>query len=180
MKRRIFALATVLMLILAMTGCGKDLTASDYVKAELDAVKGNSGDSLIQEGVKDTEFDYTDTAIDGFISKLQEFDYQVIGEKDGGDTATVTVKITTYPFGEVYEKNFKEESKGIDAGNLGEADKTKLDNTILKDLANVKDKTYTQEVNIECHKDGGEWVGNFETVDFMNALFGGLITQIYK
>lgn len=176
MKKRIIAVITVLAMMMSLAACGK--SPSDCVKQELDVVKSASSESLIQEALNGANIEDNEL-LEPLVAKLQDFDYEVVDEKVDGDTAVVTVKVTTYPFGVLLKGTYDELVEQAMKGELGDLDEKALTQKLYEPMINATDKTYVQDVEIKCTKNGAGWEGNYEeNNEFLDAVFGGLMSAM--
>lgn len=177
MKKRIIALLTCLSMLFALTACG-GTSPSDAIKAELDSVKDASSDSIIQQALSSADLEDTDL-LEPVVANIQGFEYEILGEEVDGDTAKVTVSITTAPFGDIFTDAYDEVLNDVLSGKLTDFETRDIVERLYKPLAEATDKTYTKEVVINCTKDGKNWVGDFDTNDeFIDAVFGGLMGSL--
>ena len=112
-----------------------------------------------------------------WLKMLQEFEYEIGEEKVKGDTAEVTVTITTYAFGKAME-GFFDQLITIALSNPDVTEQELID-TFMDSMTSLKTKDYTKEVVIICEKRNGEWVPDLENnEDFIDAILGGILTAI--
>lgn len=186
MKKSIKRIAIILMsfaIIFSFTAC-KKTSPSEVVEKDLK--------DLQSESVKEVEVPYVnkDNADSKeledkylkWINMIQKFDYKIQDEKisKDGKTATVRVKISTYDFGNTYKEVAKEIKEGIDEGKINkdtDIDSYVIDQFLTKALQ-LKDKTYTKEVIINCKKASKDWEDDiYNNEDFQDAILGGMLTE---
>lgn len=186
MKKSIKRIAIILMsfaIIFSFTAC-KKTSPSEVVEKDLK--------DLQSESVKEVEVPYVnkDNADSKeledkylkWINMIQKFDYKIKDEKisKDGKTATVRVKISTYDFGNTYKEVAKEIKEGIDEGKINkdtDIDRYVIDQFLTKALQ-LKDKTYTKEVIINCKKASKDWEDDiYNNEDFQDAILGGMLTE---
>lgn len=186
MKKSIKKIAIILMsfaIIFSFTAC-KKTSPSEVVEKDLK--------DLQSESVKEVEVPYVnkDNADSKeledkylkWINMIQKFDYKIQDEKisKDGKTATVRVKISTYDFGNTYKEVAKEIKEGIDEGKINkdtDIDSYVIDQFLTKALQ-LKDKTYTKEVIINCKKASKDWEDDiYNNEDFQDAILGGMLTE---
>lgn len=186
MKKSIKRIAIILMsfaIIFSFTACKKtspsevvekdlkDLQSESVKEAEVPYVNKDNADS------KELEDKYLK-----WINMIQKFDYKIQDEKisKDGKTATVRVKISTYDFGNTYKEVAKEIKEGIDEGKINkdtDIDSYVIDQFLTKALQ-LKDKTYTKEVIINCKNANKNWEDDiYNNEDFQDAILGGMLTE---
>ena len=186
MKKSIKRIAIILMsfaIIFSFPAC-KKTSPSEVVEKDLK--------DLQSESVKEVEVPYVnkDNADSKeledkylkWINMIQKFDYKIQDEKisKDGKTATVRVKISTYDFGNTYKEVAKEIKEGIDEGKINkdtDIDSYVIDQFLTKALQ-LKDKTYTKEVIINCKNANKNWEDDiYNNEDFQDAILGGMLTE---
>lgn len=168
--------------------------------AFLKAVKARNGDaiSLVYEG---GSYDLTQKTLSGDESgsditaanetqqvfeesvfpKMLDFDYEIVDEAIDGESATVTVKITTYNFGSAFTSSFsKYVSQALPLAFSGATQEqmAALLNGILKtEFDGLSSKDYSKQTTLSLYRDGTAWRVNAIDADsdFTNAMTGGLI-----
>lgn len=186
MTKKIAAAVLAVVLALSLASCGK-ASPSDVVKDQLEEVKSEkmetSLSSLIGDASVAKKYSKQYTKLVGMI---QDFDYEIGDEKiaSDGKTATVEVKITTYPFGKAYRKLYNQvvqdaEDRKIDS----DTDMTEyIYKQMFSKMLALKDKTYHADITVKCTKnDDGDWETNLQSsTNFRNALLGGTVTETSK
>ena len=172
-----------ILVLLTMTACVRQQSASDQVAADLDQVRQEEIASDMEAifGSADLADQYTDRYRQ-LLEKMQEFEYEVTGEKvsDEGSAADVTVAVTTYDFGGAYKTAREEIIRAAEEGeiNIDTDLETYVYDVLFDKMLGLTDKTYTKEVVIKCEqKANGDWVANIhENQDLLDALLGGVIS----
>ena len=122
--------------------------------------------------------------MDLLSEKIGEFDYEILKEKAEGDTASVTVKVTTYEFGSEVQKVIR----GIFFDGIFSAfsdsesiRKEEIAEILRERLGGLEKKKYSKKVEIDCRKENGEWVSDLENNErFLDAASGGVVSVIRK
>lgn len=167
-----FMLCFAMMMLAA---CGGSNGPSDAVSKSLDELKKSEiSDSAL--GNADASLnDNTKEAYKAFMEKLHDFDYEITDEKisDDGESADVTVKITTYDFGNAYLDTYEELLQKNDPDKITQ---DMLYGTMFKKMSELKDKKYSEKITVKCTKSDDEWKPSLNgNAQFQNALFGGTI-----
>ena len=118
------------------------------------------------------------------VDKVVEFDYEVTDEEINEETATVKVKITTYPFGTAMTEFITEYMSQALTLAFSDASEDQMDKLVTK-LYNEKmngmtEKTYTKETSLKLNLTDDGWkVAEIPAdSDFYNALTGNLIKSM--
>ncbi len=179
----------VLMMILLLTltllsSCGGG-GAEAKVRADLDSLQTSeaAGSRLtsIQEFLsKDAGKDF-----ETFLSKVREFDYEIIGSEekvDGDDKYTlVTVKIVSYDFGREYLATWKDYLREHEDASAEDADGKDFYDELFARLSRLEDKQHISFVEIRAMEpmDNDEWVTDISANEALqDALFGGMIGEM--
>jgi hypothetical protein len=147
--------------------------------------------------------DYLSEAIGMVSGKVTDFEWTVTGEQVNGSTAQVTVELKTYGFGTAFERamnecltqvatrvveedNAKKESEAKEEdefeqdvlSGIGDAEaRTIFAEKFSARLAQIqKDFSYQATLSVSQNADGG-WVLGRASEDFIDALYGGMITE---
>ena len=179
-------LAAVVLAVFILTGCSKEPEncpeAEALVAQKLDEIKtadysSKTLDAFTQKTVKG---EYDGAMLEGYVKKLQEFDYEITGSsKTDKNTATVHVKINTYDFGNEYLKSWNEHMKMSEEQRW----QSQFYSFLLIKLASVTDKSYENEADVVCTDPEGD--GNWQTdlkdnKALMNAISGGMLYEIER
>ncbi len=194
MKKLILIAAMAVFCLGVFTGCSSAPSPTEVTDSFLNAVKSQDSET-IQSNYAEGSFDFgqvataeaseegaqlSEEAANTLTSKLLEFDYELSNEKIDGDTATVDVAITTYPFGDAFSSFVSDYlSQGFAAALNGatEEEMSELGSTILTQKLNGMEKSYTGTATVSLTKVDGEWKVDAiaDDSDFVNVLTGGLL-----
>lgn len=181
--KKIIALLLVLLTIFSFAACSKTKSPKDVLERDLKTfVKANFDEDGALDGLYDLlGKKYTDK----FVSLLKEFDYEILEETLNDTTATVKVKITTYPFGQMYIEAIGEYvlqaiSLAFSNPDITEEEIAQLLGDIIIEKMNTLEKTYTQTLDVTYILEGDQWViDNDSTVDILtNVIFGGMMEAL--
>jgi hypothetical protein len=188
MKKFKIVLAVLLagIMAFALAACGADAKPSDQVKADLDEIKSEEIDDEFLTSVfndKDLQKKYGDD-YSKLLKKVQEFDYEIVKENisDDGNSATVSVKITTYDFGKAYKATYEQVIKDASSGKITSS--TDIESYVykmmFKKMDALKKKNYTTTVKVKCDKDEDDnWETDIDDNDDMrDAVLGGMISAV--
>lgn len=181
----VLILTLILMMAIAvLSSCGSS-GAEAKVRADLDSLQNSeaAGSRLtsIQEFLsKDAGED-----LETFLSKVREFDYEIIGSEekiDGDDKYTlVTVKIVSCDFGREYLATWKDYLREHEDASTEDADGREFYDELFGRLSGLEDKQYISFVEIRAMEpmDNDEWVTDISAnEDLQDALFGGMIGEM--
>lgn len=169
MKKKIAIILLALCMIL-MTACGS-ASPTDALKADLENAKSSPEEILGDIG----EDGFGEEASKALIDKVLEFDYKLGEEKIDGDSATVELTITTYPFGDIFTQVVGQVlTTALSDPNMTEEQVTKLLDDSLLDAMNAAQKTYAKSISAKLKKENGKWVVQ-EDETLSNALTGGML-----
>ena len=183
MKRTVF---WIIILIAVLTSCAQSTPTQVEEKVEEETTASDAVAEAIEE--YRSNFDITKTEILSQIdtlgsssvlgNKMKNFDYEIVSEKKGDANTTVTVKITTYPFGAKLSEAVNDNL--LVMATAEEDDVSTIMSLIVSDLTTVPDKTFTQNVEVYASKRGSEWVVTPLKFlpDFEDAISGGIISYI--
>ncbi|MBR3376849.1 MAG: hypothetical protein IKG44_04135 [Mogibacterium sp.] len=180
MKRAASVIALLLCVLIA-AGCSAKSEPEKKVAKELDALK--TSESVGSE-VSDMEKLLSDEGkdnFDTFLKKLRDFDYELTGVKEGGDQATVTVRIKTYDFGRAYLAEWTEYLREHGDSLAGDEELTGFYEELFAKLAALDKKESIKDVDIVCVKplDNGEWIANIkDNEQLQDAVFGGMMSEM--
>ena len=184
MKRKLSIIVSVILILsLILSACGiKKDGPSSTVKTAIESFKTEMVD--IPEDTFDglSEFPMLGELIEALMKKMQDFDYKIAGEKlsDDGTRAVVAVKITTYPFGEVFTESVEEIFAQVFLSAFsGDSDGlSKAIGSFIQKMISLQDKTYSKDVTLKLVKKDDVWrVEKLkDNEEFMDAVFGGLQT----
>ena len=174
-------MAAVLSLLLV--SCGTKLPApSEAVTAALDEMKAKTAEDFAKEVLD--EAGLPDIGEGGnaeeLFDKLMDFDYEVTGETVAEDkqSATVDVRITTYPFGTAFADLFGNLFSLAVSGEIDVNDEAAVTGYVLQELGSVTEKNYTSTVTVSCTRDGDGWEPDLDSDEFTDALLGGMYTVV--
>ena len=171
MKKKVSILLLALCLILVTVACSSP-SPSDALKADLENAKSSPED--IVGDIGDSGFsDELNTAL---VNKMLEFEYEIGEEKVDGDTATVELTITTYPFGDMFTTVINDlMDKATNSELSADTDTDALVSEMLNEQMDNAEKSYTKTITVELAKEDNQWVVQ-ESVDYGDAITGGLYT----
>lgn len=175
------------IIILLFSGCGNQ-TPKKQVDNELKAIKTRN-----IEDISDFNSIFSNEALSKkheksykeAISKLQDFDYEIISEEQDGSKGEVRVKIKTYNFGDAYKRTYDNIIAEVKSGKI--TDKTKdLDiesrvyELLFQNMSKIKEKNFEKEITIYCKKNKKEeWETNIgDSLELQDAILGGLVSAI--
>lgn len=171
MKKKVTVLLLAFCLVLLAVACGEPSPA-DAVKADLEDAKSSPEEIL--EGVGSEGFGEEATQL--LIDKMLDFDYELGEEAVNGDSATVELSLTTYPFGEIFTtviNNLFNTDMTTIAGMTEDGLNAWMDEMLISEL-NAAEKTYTADVTVELEKVDGHWAVQ-ESEELSNAITGGMM-----
>ena len=178
--------AAVVMAVMLLTGCSKEPEsypeAEEYVKEQLEAIKNaDADDGIIKSLTEDVSGDFDGAMLEGYIDKLKEFDYEIIdsskAKSEEGTAAAVTVRITTYDFGNEFLKAWNEHMSQDEEDRW----QSQFYSFLLIRLSSVSSKDFTSRINVICTdaNDDGNWKTDIKgNEDLMNAISGGMMNEI--
>lgn len=168
-------------MVISMAACGKVNTPTKVVEKQMQELKDEKVETELSSLVSDASVakKYGDD-YKKLLKKIQDFDYEVTDEKVDGDSATVTVKITTYNFGQAYKDMYNQVVKDANSGKITSS--TDLTSYIYKMMFQkmnaLEKKDFKTSVKVKCTKnENGDWetdVDNNSNVE--DAILGGVIT----
>lgn len=168
-------------MVISMAACGKANTPTKVVEKQMQELKDEKVETELSSLVSDASVakKYGDD-YKKLLKKIQDFDYEVTDEKVDGDSATVTVKITTYNFGQAYKDMYNQVVKDANSGKITSS--TDLTSYIYKMMFQkmnaLEKKDFKTSVKVKCTKnENGDWetdVDNNSNVE--DAILGGVIT----
>lgn len=175
------------IIILSFSGCGNQ-TPKKQVDNELKAIKTRD-----IEDISDFNSIFSNEALSKkheksykkVISKLQDFDYEIISEEQDGSKGKVRVKIKTYDFGDAYNRTYENIIAEVKSGKI--TDKTKdLDiesrvyELLFQNMSKIEKKNFEKEITLYCKKNKkGEWETNIgDSLELQDAILGGLVSAI--
>ena len=177
-------IAAVVIAAMVLTGCSKEPEnypeAEALVAKELEALKTSDSDVLIPEAIKDSSDQFDESMLEGYVEKLKDFDYEILGsskaDTDNKNDVAVRVKITTYDFANEYIKAW-EQFMTVDDEDRWQS---QFYAHLFLRLASVTSKDYTSEVNVICTEaEDGTWTTDLKgNEDLMNAISGGMMAEM--
>ena len=117
------------------------------------------------------------------LPKLQEFDYEIVGEQIDGDSATVEVKITTYAVGNAmssFMTDYISQGMALAFTDASDEQLNELATSIFSSKIKSMDKTYTDTVTFSLTKVDNVWKVDAisEDGEIADAFFGGLVSSV--
>lgn len=161
----------ICLLVTSFAGCST-MGPSSAVEETLKEMKTKAPEELSQQ----FEEEYVDVeAVNEFYKNISDFEYKIIEEKVDGDTAEVTVEITTYPFGEKFADALVE---ALGLAFSAETDEEVIASKMFEKINDVQEKSYSKTVTIHCEKKDGQWTSESadDNKDLADALLGGMMT----
>ena len=150
--RKMTIAVLALTMIFAFSACTKSNTPTVVVEKQMQQIKDEQSETELSSLVSDASIAKKyKKQYQKLLEKIQDFDYEVTDEKIDGDSATVTVKITTYNFGKAYQEMYEQISKDAAAGKISSS--TDTTNYIYKlmfsKMNGLKDKDYSKKVTVQ-------------------------------
>ncbi|MDO4383488.1 MAG: hypothetical protein Q4C18_03220 [Eubacteriales bacterium] len=213
MKKKL-AVFLLLTAMLGMCACGSkdpEVTPTKTVDTFLKAIQDEDQDAIKKvyeessfdigkEAWDDTdgeddedELDASDDSVRNvlvkdFYPRLIQFEYKMGEEKIDGDSATVTVDITTYKMGDTFVAGFKDFfSQAMDLYNSNASDEEVskvMADSLHKKLSGLKKKEYKETATFHLSKENGKWVidemDDDDNEAALNALTGGMMDATNK
>ena len=161
MIAKTISIVPILAIALMFSACGSDPTPSDAVKADLDKMKSEDSSDQSLKALDLEEWDLKKDDVNTFLSKIRDFDYEIVEEKVEEDKATVKVKITTYNFGKAMGEIFAEAL------------------ALAFSMAGIEKKDYSKKVTVNCVKKDDKWTTDVDSNEKLeDAVLGGLNSKI--
>ena len=179
-QRSIALLLCALMLVMT-AGCAQMSEAEKRVEKELDALKTSESVGSEVSGLKKSLSEEGAKNFDTFITKLRDFDYEIIGTAEGDDCTIVTVRIRTYDFGREYLAVWTDYLKEHDDLLSEDDDLTDFYEQLFARLAGLEKKEYIRDVEITCVDPlgSGEWIADIkDNEQLQDAVFGGMMSEM--
>lgn len=178
-------IAAIVMAVIVLTGCSKEPErcpeAEDAVAKALDELKTTSHtDESLNAFTKDIEGELDGQILEGYIEKLQEFDYEILSSQkseDSDNTAIVRVRITTYDFANAFLKTWNDHMSQEETDRW----QSQFYSFLLLRLASVTEKDYVSDADVICtdEKGDGTWTVDLQSnEELMNAISGGMLAEI--
>jgi hypothetical protein len=158
-------------------------TVKSYYDGDVDSALGDITSLFNQKASKDLTDDQK-AILKKLTDKLLDFDYSVGEEKINGDTATVSVKFTTYKFGSMFDSMLSEYMQKAFTYAFSDTDlsdeKTEelLYDSLEKQLDQLKEKNYTKTVDINLKKTDDGWKIKKLNGDEIDAITGGVYSTM--
>lgn len=168
-------------MVLSMAACGKANTPTKVVEKQMQELKDEKVETELSSLVSDSSVakKYGDD-YKKLLKKIQDFDYEVTDEKVDGDSATVTVKVTTYNFGQAYKDMYNQVVKDANNGKItSSTDLTSYIYKMMFQKMNALDKKdFKASVKVKCTKnEDGDWETDIDkSSDIEDAILGGVIS----
>lgn len=184
MKRAVSLLA-LLLCVLMTAGCAAKSEPEKKVAKELDALKtSESVGSEVLDFKKELSDEGKDN-FDAFLSKLRDFDYELMGVREDDDpdddSTTVTVRIKTYDFGRAYLSVWTDYLKEHNDMLSDEDELAGFYEALFERLAALDKKECIKDVDIVCIEplDNDEWIANIkDNEQLQDAVFGGMMGEM--
>lgn len=177
-------IAAIVMAVIVLTGCSKEPErfpeAEAEVAAELDKIKSaDMSDDSLKMFTESVSGDFDGSMLEGYVTKLKDFDYEILGSQktEEENTVAVDVRITTYDFGNEYLRAWEEHMMQDEANRW----ENQFYSFLLLRLGSVSSKDYVSDAKVICTDPKGD--GNWETdiksnEELMNAVSGGMLNEI--
>lgn len=177
-------IAAIVLAVMVLTGCSKEPErypeAEAKVAAELDSIKSaDVSDDSMKIFTEDVSGEVDGSMLEGYVSKLKDFDYEILGshKAEEDDSVDVHVRITTYDFANEYLRAWNEHMATAEEDRW----QSQFYSFLLLRLGSVSSKDYVSDVHVACTDPEGN--GNWETdlksnKELMNAISGGMLAEI--
>lgn len=186
-KTALMPMVLMFILMLTMTllsSCG-GRGAEAKVRADLDSLQNSEAAGSRLTSIQDFLSKDAGEDFETFLSKVREFDYEIIGSEekiDGDDKYTlVTVKIVSYDFGREYLATWKDYLREHEDASTEDADGKAFYDELFARLSGLEKKQHISFVEIRAMEpmDNGEWVTDISANEkLQDALFGGMIGEM--
>lgn len=177
MIAKTISIVLILAIALMFSACGSDPTPSDAVKADLDKMKSEDSSDQSLKALDLEEWDLKKDDVNTFLSKIRDFDYEIVEEKVEEDKATVEVKITTYNFGKAMGEIFAE-ALALAFSNP-DASEEEVSKIFVEKMAGIEKKDYSKKVTVNCVKKDDKWTTDVDSNEKLeDAVLGGLNSKI--
>lgn len=184
MMARFVICAIIVSLCLSFAGCSAS-GAKAEVKADLDSLKTSSTAGTQLESLRNMVSKDTGKNIDGFLTKVRDFDYEVVSEEgssqDDGKSAVIKLRITTYDFGSEYLATMKDYMQKEDYKADAEQDSREFYDELFGRLTAIEGKKYTKDVDViaYCPEGSSEWITNIKNNEALqDAILGGMPSEM--
>ena len=178
-------IAAVVIAAMVLTGCSKEPDnypeAEALVAKELDAIKtADHSDESLKVFTQDVEGELDGTILEGYIEKLQEFDYEILESskiEDEDNSVNVKVRITTYDFANAFLKTWNDHMSQEETNRW----QSQFYSFLLLRLASVSTKDHVSDVDVVCvdEKGDGNWTTDLKSnEELMDAIAGGMLSEI--
>lgn len=141
-------------------------------------------DLLIMDNEESEDLNEDETMAKALFTKIREFDYELSNEQIDGDSATVDVTITSYPFGEATTEFLTEYMTQAFALAFSDASDDQLnklaEGIFLKKIGGLKEKNCRLTAKLPMTRIDGIWkIGGIgENSEFLNAITGNMVTAM--
>ena len=178
--KRFWKFASILLLGVLLISCGRP-SPSDQVVKDLEGFKKISVDDLLslmgngEEAVLLSGIISNDEYLEAFVSKVMDFDYEIIDEtvSEDGNNADVTVTISTYPFAATAVDAL---TNFTDDALFGYFD---IESSVINKFMDLNVKSFSETIVIHCTKTSSGWSTDLQNnTDFVDAITGGMITGV--
>ena len=170
MKKKL-AIVLLALVFCLVTACSKTPPVADALKADLENAKANPEEIVSSIGADA----FGEEATSALVDKILEFEYEIGEEKVDGDSATVELTVTTYPFGDIFTDLLtKIMSSGEELANMTEDELNDWIGDTLTEMLDGAEKTYTETISVPLELEDDQWVVQ-EDEDFANAITGGMM-----
>jgi hypothetical protein len=158
-------------------------TVKSYYDGDVDTALGDFT-SIFDENTSEDLTDDQKAILKKLTNKLLDFDYSIGEEKISGDSATVSVKFTTYKFGSMFDSVLSEYMQKAftyafsDTEVSDEKTEEFLYDSLEKQLDQLKEKNYTKTVDISLKKTDDGWKVEKLDGDEIDAITGGVYSTM--
>lgn len=184
MVARFVICAIMVSLCLSFSGCSASGARSE-VKGDLDALKTSQSAGSQLESLRNVVSKDTGKNIDGFLTKVKDFDYEIVSEdestQDDGKSAILKVRITTYDFGSEYLAAMNDYMQSEDYKADADDGSREFYDELFVRLSALESKDYTKEVDViaYCPEGSSEWVTNIKNNEALqDAILGGMPSEM--
>lgn len=190
--KKITAVCMVLVLLVALTGCGGTGDATNALDSMMTALKSGEKSQIMQYYDFDAETEpilaeNKDELEQAILQTLTQMTYKVsAAEKVDKNTVKVSVEVTTLDFSEVMNRFVNKVMEMVaseeyqnEIGSMSqEAYQGKLAEQMLYVLAQNDIPTVSETLEVTMAKESGEWKMTEGKSEFMNAVFANLIQVV--
>lgn len=185
-KKKIFVVFVLLLLSLALVGCGnRGETPEQAVTNALNAIKNLDRETAQKyfdyEGLANSNEEAEELIEDEENAKLivDKLSFKIISSSIEGDTATVKMEITNIDMARIFGE-YVQQAIGLAFGNIfaGKSDeeiKAQAEQLFVDLLKRKDNKMVTSTINVKLTRNESSWkINNGE--EFLDAALGGLVS----